>query len=233
MLEFPFVFLGGLLGSAHCLGMCGPLALVVGTAQPGWRGNLVRQLVFSTGRIFTYTTLGASAAYAGLSIAHRTSSLVHVQAWLAIASGFVLVVMGLATAGVLPRRVVGGGGITCLAGTWLSTLLRDPRLSHAFLAGIFTGFIPCGLVYAFLALAASSGQMFLGALTMAVFGAGTIPLMILAGLGGTLLGYQLRSRVLQTAAWCVVITGLIAIARGTGFLGIPGVLSGSGCPFCS
>lgn len=233
MLELPFIFMGGLLGSAHCLGMCGPLALAVGAAKPGWRGNLARQLTFSAGRIFTYATMGAVAAFAGLAIAHRASSLVNIQAWLAILSGLVLIVLGLMTAGVIPRRVTGSSGIACLAGTWLGSLLRDPRLSTVFMAGMFTGFIPCGLVYAFVALAATTGHLFLGAMTMVAFGAGTIPLMVLAGLGGSLIGYKMRTRLLQAAAWCVVIAGLVSIARGTGFLGIPGVLAGGSCSFCA
>jgi sulfite exporter TauE/SafE len=231
-LELPLIFLGGMLGSAHCLGMCGPLALAVGTAGPGWRGNLARQLVFSAGRIFTYATLGATAAIAGIAVAHRAGTLVQVQAWLAIGAGLALVVLGLLTAGVIPRRVIGSGGITCLAGTWLGAWLRDPRLGTVFLAGVFTGFIPCGLVYAFLALAASTGRMFEGATTMILFGAGTIPLMVLAGLGGTLIGVKLRVQLLRLATCCVVVAGLISIARGAGFLGVPGVLTGSGCPFC-
>jgi sulfite exporter TauE/SafE len=233
MWELPLIFVGGLLGSAHCLGMCGPLALAVGTTTTGWRGNLARQLVFSVGRIFTYATLGAMVAFAGLSLAQRASFLVHAQAWLAIVAGVVLIVMGLATAGVLPRRVSGTGSMGCLAGTWLGTLLRDGRASSTFLAGLFTGFIPCGLVYAFLALAASTASMPWGAATMAAFGAGTVPLMVLTGLGGSVLSLKARGRVLQVAAWCVVVAGLISITRGAGFLGSPGVLTGSGCPFCA
>jgi sulfite exporter TauE/SafE len=230
--ELPLVFLGGMLGSAHCLGMCGPLALAVGTARPGWRGNLSRQLVFSAGRVFTYATLGATAGFAGLAIARRAGSLVQVQAWLAIGAGLALVALGLLTAGVIPRRVSGNSGFTCLAGSWLGGWLRVPRLGTVFLAGLFTGFIPCGLVYAFLALAAAAGGTFSGAVTMALFGAGTMPLMILTGLGGSFVGLKLRAQLVRIAACCVIVTGLISIARGAGFLGVPGVLSGSGCPFC-
>jgi hypothetical protein len=97
---------------------------------------------------------------------------------------------------------------------------------------VFTGFIPCGLVYAFLALAAATADVVRAWLVMVTFGAGTVPLMVLAGCGGTLISIATRARVLKVAAWCVVIAGIISLGRGVSQLNW---LAGDGqslCPFC-
>lgn len=233
MTELPLVFLGGLLGSSHCIGMCGPLALALGVQSGRLHANLGRQLLFSAGRIFTYGFLGALAGATGWWLAERPQTLVNVQSALSIAAGVVLVWLGLATAGVLPR--VGGKWLNntpCAAATWFKMLLTSPGAVSAVLAGVFTGFIPCGLVYAFVVYAASSGDVVRGWATMVAFGLGTVPLMVLAGCGGTLLSLTARTRVLRIAAWCVVATGLISVARGAGYLEIVANAAPAGCPFC-
>src|SRR5438067_1466686 len=98
--ELLLIFVGGLLGSAHCVGMCGGFALSIGAASNRWLANLSRQLVYGAGRIATYTTAGAIAAFAGLRISHAFSSMVPVQAILALLAGALLVVQGLSAAGV-------------------------------------------------------------------------------------------------------------------------------------
>jgi sulfite exporter TauE/SafE len=115
----------------------------------------------------------------------------------------------------------------------MKTLLTSPRLTGAFLAGVFTGFIPCGLVYAFLATAASSGDVVRGWLVMVTFGAGTVPLLVIAGCGGTVMSVATRSRVLKIAAWCVVVTGAISIARGIGYMELSSASAKGSCPFCN
>src|SRR5436309_3018013 len=79
MTELPLVFVGGLLGSSHCVGMCGPLALVLGVTEERVVSNVRRQLVFSAGRTFTYGFGGALAAYAGWWLGQRPISFVNVQ----------------------------------------------------------------------------------------------------------------------------------------------------------
>lgn len=231
MIELPLVFVGGLLGSSHCIGMCGPLALVLGSNRQRPLANLGRQLVFSTGRIFTYAVLGAAAGFAGLWLRSQPSMLVNIQAALAILAGLVLIALGLTTAGWLPWGRLKVGVSSCFAATWLKTFLTAPDLTSVFLAGVFTGFIPCGLVYAFLAVAASTGSLWFGAATMAAFGLGTVPLMTLTGCGGSLLSLVTRTRVLRVAALCVVATGLVSLARGAGYLDLLGPTA-AGCLMC-
>ena len=125
-----------------------------------------------------------------LAVPRRAGTLVNVQAGLSIVAGVLLVFQGLLALGVLPRRLlpdITGGGTPCLAGTFVGPFLTSPGWTNVLLAGILTGFLPCGLVYGFLTLASSSANIFHGLLTMLAFGAGTAPIMILTGVGGSLL----------------------------------------------
>jgi len=232
--ELPLVLLGGLLGSAHCVGMCGPLALALGAGSP-LKVNVQRQLAYSGGRIFTYACCGAGAAAAGLWLASQTRLLVLSQAWLAIAAGAMLVAVGLTSAGLVPRpalRLLGGAPCGAAASA-LKAYLTTPGWTGAFLAGIATGFIPCGLVYAFLLKAASAGSLWLGGATMAAFGAGTVPLMVVTGSGGALLSATSRARALRLAAWCVVLAGAISIGRGVAQFQTTDSAPVAPCPFCA
>lgn len=230
MIEWPLLLMSGLLGSAHCLGMCGPFAVAIGSVAPGWRANLGRQACYSAGRIFTYAVLGATAAFLGLRLAAPLASWINLPAGLAIAAGIVLVVQGLLAAGVLPRRAVSAAA-ACPGAAGLRGLLTARGPTEVFLAGLFTGLLPCGLLYGMLALAASTHDVLRGLTTMAAFGAGTVPAMVAAGLGGGILGSAARRRLHAVAAWCLVLTGVVSLARGAGFLTRPGAVP-AGCPLC-
>jgi len=233
MTELPLIFVGGFLGSSHCVGMCGPLAIALGMPSTSLVHNFRRQLAFSVGRLSTYGFAGAVAAFAGLWLRQWSWLAASVQAMLALLGGFTLVILGLTTAGVIPRLKLGWTvPQPCAAAGWLKTLLLSTSLSGAFLAGLFTGFIPCGLVYGFLAIAAASGNITHGWLIMTAFGLGTMPLMLLTGCGATVMSVATRSRVLRVAAWCVVVAGAISIARGTGQLSLSSGSTAAICPFC-
>ncbi len=233
MIELPLILVGGILGSAHCLGMCGPLAIYLSTSAPVGTNQLHRQLVFSIGRIFTYSFCGALAGFGGAWITTRTSGFVASQSLLAIFAGVLLVGMGLVTAGIVPRPMVRLlGGIPCGMTSGLKTFLTAPGWSGPLLAGLFTGFIPCGLVYAFLLKAGSTGNLWQGMLTMLAFGLGTVPLMVAVGYGGQFLSVVSRGQIFRVAAWCIVLTGMISITRGAVQLQNPDSTAPAPCPFC-
>lgn len=227
MIEWPMIFLGGLLGSAHCVGMCGGFALALGVGQRSWAANLGRQVLYSLGRVFTYTTAGAVVGYGGWRLTAQWRDVMNVQAFLCIAAGVFLITQGLASAGVLRWGRWAPSAAGSLAAPCFASLLRAGRWHNVLIGGVINGFLPCGLVYAFLAFAASSSHMGLGAATMLLFGLGTMPIMVAVGAGGALVGGALRRRVLLLAAWCVVLTGLISLWRGLAFL-----QTGSSCPAC-
>jgi sulfite exporter TauE/SafE len=207
------VLVGGLLGSAHCVGMCGGFALALGSGGHGFVRTLGRQTVYGLGRVFTYAVGGAAAGYGGARLSNSLTTLVNVQGVLSILAGLLLIVQGLSAAGVLrlPQYTKSG---PCLGPGFFASLLRETRLRSVFLGGVINGLLPCGLVYAYLALAASSGGVGRGGLTMILFGLGTLPVLALVGSGGRVLSLTTRRHVLTIAAWCVVVTGVISIGRG-------------------
>lgn len=233
MLGWLMIAVSGLLGSAHCVGMCGGFALALGAGSRGLSRAVLRQVVYGLGRVFTYTVGGAAAGWLGWKLGRQTTGLVEVQTVLCLAAGALLVVQGLHAAGWLPFGFLSTVPSGCLGPGLFATLMHDTRAHSVFLAGMVNGLLPCGLVYAFLALAATSGDMLHGALTMFLFGLGTIPVLAFVGIGGNLLSVALRQRLLTLAAWCVVLTGLLTIARGIGFLSWLGPAEEVLCPFCS
>ena len=120
--ELFLVFTGGLLGSAHCVGMCGGFALSIGASSINWRRNFARQFVYSAGRIATYTSIGAIVAYAGLQLNRAVAEAVPVQSILALLAGGLLIVQGLLAAGVV-RSSVGAAQGACLMPRFLGAFL--------------------------------------------------------------------------------------------------------------
>lgn len=231
MYDFPLLFTAGILGSAHCLGMCGPFAIMLGSAATSWRANLWRQTLYTAGRAFTYAFLGALAGFLGWRLTKSLPTVINVPAILAIVAGLFLVYQGLETLGLFRKR--GASGTPgCLAGSFFGPMLTGKRTLDAFLAGVFTGLLPCGLLYGMLALAASRRDFGWGMIGMVIFALGTAPMMFAAGLGGQLLSLSARQRLYQIAACCLVLTGILSLARGFGFLQISPTAEPAGCPFC-
>lgn len=230
MIELPLIFVAGLLGSAHCLGMCGGFALALGSQASHWQGNAVRQLLYTAGRVFTYAVLGAIAGYCGSRLTTQLPLIRAFPVALALIAGAILMYQGLLATGWLKKRGQ-VGPTTCLAGSFFSPLVGGPRLLQAFLAGVFTGLLPCGLLYGMVALAASSGAMLPAMAIMVVFGLGTAPAMILAGLSGSLVKLAWRKPLFRFAGICLIVVGAISVARGAS-LALAPVDESPTCPLC-
>lgn len=240
--QLPLVFLGGLLGSSHCIGMCGGFAMAVGFGSESLAANARRQLTWSTGRIFTYAFGGAICGFLGERLSGRFS-FASMQGILAIAAGILLIVQGLLSAGVFKRKLRVGRKCSIAGFSWLLPIgqLMKPSRNNArtradaaetFLAGVMTGFLPCGLVYAYLALAAASGSLWWGTATMVAFGLGTVPIMVATGTGMSLLSLPARTRLFRVAAWCVFITGILTIGRGVAAIDLEPEHGKPVCPLC-
>ncbi|MDX2036800.1 MAG: sulfite exporter TauE/SafE family protein [Isosphaeraceae bacterium] len=221
MSDLSLAIAAGLLGSSHCFGMCGGFVVSIGFGSRTKSQNLIRQLIYALGRVFTYGFLGLLAGRAGSRLADYSREFVAVQAWLALTAGVILAVQGAATLGLALPRLPGrrsGRSVACLAASFARPLLNSGRWDSIFSAGVLNGLMPCGLVYGYLALAGSTGDLLRGSMLMLAFGIGTIPAMILTGLGASLISTTTRRRVFQAAGVCVLVTGIVAIGRGVGAL---------------
>lgn len=212
MIDLPLIFAAGLLGGAHCIGMCGGFVLAVGNT-PGRRASLVRQACYFIGKTLTYTVMGAAVGFFGATISARFAG---VQDAISIVAGGVMLVIGLGLVGVLRR--VGGFGVLMnrpLFRRAVRYFTRKRTRAGALGVGLLNGLLPCGIVYGMLAMAAATGTLLDGALTMFVFGIATVPALLVLGLAGHLLRPAWRHRLHRASGVVVIVLGLITVLRGT------------------
>jgi len=221
VIELTMIIAGSFLGSAHCIGMCGGLAGALGATRAGFWTTFSHQLVFTSGRIFTYSFLGAISGFAGLSLSQHPSSLLAVQQVFSALAGIIMLYVGFSALGLWPRPKQGSQTRLSFVQV-LTAKLFTPLFNHFlnvrgrfgfFAAGLATGFLPCGLVYAFLAIAAAKSNPLHGLILMACFGLGTAPAMLLVGCGSHLLSHAVRVRVFRVAACFMLLMGAMTIFR--------------------
>ncbi len=176
----------GLLGSAHCIVMCGGIVSVLsGGIAPNLRksprAHLGYVLAYNVGRVLSYAMFGA--LFGALAFGLR-SALVETQLVLRAAAGLLMLGLGLHLLGVFPKfRLVErvGAPVFSRVAPFAQRLLPVRSYTHAVLLGSVWGWVPCGMVYTALALATASGRPRDGALAMLAFGLGTIPAMVASG----------------------------------------------------
>lgn len=223
MSHYWLIFFTGVAGSFHCIGMCGGFACAMGSnscsgGATGRTAMLERQLLYNTGRLVTYAFMGVLAGTLGQAlIGHgsSTDALGTGQRVLAVASGLLMIVMALQLFGYFQRFhdfAVGFGGNTLVMS--LRSLLAAPGRSAPLAFGVFNGFLPCPLVYAFAAQAAASATGLSGLLTMLAFGLGTFPAMLMMGGMGGLLRPAWRRRGVWLAGGFILLFGIITVMRG-------------------
>lgn len=205
------VFLGGLTASLHCVGMCGgfPLALAGGRGR-----NLPRQLLYNLGRLNTLVFIGAVSGGFGEALV-AAAPVVAVERGLALAAGVVMLVIGAEVLGLIPAISSRGAGLAqATVGRWLGGVMRSSSPVAPLALGVFNAFLPCQLIYAFAASAASTRSALAGMLTMLAFGLGTLPAMLAVGLSRVLARPAIRARLSLLAGVLVLGFGVLTILRG-------------------
>lgn len=205
-------FLLGFVGSAHCAGMCGPLAL----ALPGGGASsnfFAGRMLYNLGRIATYALMGAVFGMLG-----QGAVLAGLQRWVSLALGVVILV-GLFISPRFANTVPMTRAVSWLKAA-LGNLLQRRALPAMFGMGLLNGLLPCGLVYVACAGATATGHVLSGVQYMAAFGLGTVPMMLTLSLVGTKLHFVLRFKVQRLIPVSLAIVGLLLLLRGMA-LGIP------------
>lgn len=177
------VFLVGLLGGTHCLGMCGGIVTALTVQMPRDRPRWSLHLAYHAGRITTYAAAGALAGGLGAA-ALLLGGALPVQVLLYIAAQLMLVALGLYLLGV-SRYLTGferaGHALWRRIQPAASALFPIRTAPRGYAVGLLWGLLPCGLVYSVLATAIVAGSAAGGALVMLAFGAGTLPSLLAAG----------------------------------------------------
>lgn len=232
-MELGLIFLTGILVSLHCVGMCGGFVALVSMSpslSPSSAGSaaasatgaswqrviLPQQLVFNAGRIGSYTLLGTLAGALG-SFTGLLSKTGKIQALLMVGAGILMIGTGLALAGLMQHWSPFKSKVATPQ-PWLARgfehVSRLPRPTRALPLGALLGFLPCGLIYAMLGKAASSGSAASGALVMLAFGLGTVPALLLVAFFADLFSVALREKLVRVSGVLLAVLGAITLYRG-------------------
>ncbi len=210
------LFLTGLAGSLHCVGMCGPILLGFLGSGVGGRSR-IDFAYYHAGRLWTYGLLGFVAGWIGSGFLQE-SAILGWQRPLSVLAAVLVIAGGAVALGWIPglRLDLSPPG-ACRPSTggraWLATLVRDPRHIARLLLGAVMGLLPCGLVYAAILVAATLQNPLYSAAGMLLFGLGTLPALSAVVLGSWLAPRWLRAGGTRLAAVCLIGTGVVMLAR--------------------
>jgi len=214
-------FVTGLLGTGHCIGMCGGLVSALSLSEAGRQGGWFFHLLYNLGRISTYTFIGAVVGWLGSALAY-TDRFKMVTRSLLIGSDIFIILVGLGTAGLFAWLNVskldfpGPMKAMTLA---VAGLRRLPPAISALPLGLLFGFIPCGYLYAVAITAAQSASVATGALMLFAFGLGTAPALLLFGGAAHWLSGRARTWMLRIAGLVVAGMGVINLIKHMRMMG--------------
>jgi uncharacterized protein len=210
-------FIFGIVGSFHCVGMCGPIAMALPfVGSSGWRYYAGR-LLYNSGRIVTYALLGALAGAFGESL-----QMAGLQQTVSIVSGILILLLLVLPAAIKGKSasILGTDKLMSWVRRKLGYYFQQNSLSALFMVGLLNGLLPCGFVYIALAGAISAPGVTGAMLYMALFGLGTFPLMFLVSLSGKLISLKVRGMFNRAVPYIGMALAILFIVRGLG-LGIP------------
>jgi len=215
-LTFLYALSLGFIGSFHCIGMCGPIALTLPVQHLEGTRRQVGMLLYNAGRVTTYTVFGCISGWLG-----RQFILVGLQQGLSIVLGcgmllFIVLQYGCrsvhipARTGIYSRKVK----------EMLGRLLREKQQRTLYAIGLLNGMLPCALVWFAITGAVATGNPLQGALFMAAFGTGTLPAMIALTWCNDLVSINIRNRLRRSIPYILAVMAILLIMRGMN-LGIP------------
>ncbi len=206
----------GLMSNFHCIGMCGPFALSLPIQNKSTLYKWLSILAYQSGRITTYSTLGAIFGYFG-----RTITISGLQQSISIGAGILILFtvilprLGTQLQQMLPVNKI----LTPLLG-YVGYYFKNQSVGGFFIIGNINGLFPCGMVYLAIAAAFTTGDVVSSTLFMAGFGIGTLPAMLTVSIMGQWMSQPLRHKFNKLTPYFFAIVGVILILRGLG-LSIP------------
>lgn len=208
-------FLLGLMGSFHCAGMCGPIALSLPLRGKSFGERFVSGTLYNLGRTLMYGVMGAVFGFIGKGL-----FLLGVQRWVSIGMGTILIISVLTPLAFKKIRLKQFDLFIGWVRQRIQKLFMVRSYMGLFLIGMLNSLLPCGLVYMAIIGAIAVGNMLYGSLYLILFGLGTLPMMLTISLVGNALTVNVRNVLNKLVPYVVVIVGVIFIFRGL-CLGIP------------
>ncbi len=210
-------FLFGLLSSLHCVGMCGPIAMMLPVNKNNPSKKVVQIVIYHLGRIFTYGLLGGLFGWLG-----RGFYMAGIQQQFSIVLGVLMIVYVL----IPKNKFVQISFLQPLyrlinrAKQQMGFQFKKNNSSSFFLIGFLNGFLPCAMVYVALFGATATQTPIDGMMYMMLFGLGTVPLMSLVVYVSSAITVAMREKILRAVPVFVITLGLLFVVRGMG-LDIP------------
>jgi len=207
----------GLIGSLHCIGMCGPIAVAIPLHKQNWLIKISGGLLYNSGRIITYGILGALFGLLGRGI-----QLAGLQQWASIGIGIVMI-LSVVFPFLFKEKIQLDKIFTGYAGRLIGSfrkLFTKSSLGSLLLIGLLNGLLPCGLVYMAIAGAINTNDVMMGVAFMVMFGIGTTPALLIVSLAGNVVSIGFRNKVKKVIPVFIIILGILFILRGMN-LGIP------------
>ncbi|WP_298298628.1 sulfite exporter TauE/SafE family protein [Hydrotalea sp.] len=218
-MQWAFIISGftlGLLSSFHCVGMCGPIAFALPLPQQNFYKKTAGILLYNTGRIITYSSMGIIFGYIG-----RVISIAGFQQYFSISMGLVILLyVSIPYFSKHIFRIAWLNGFTFWIQTYLGKLLQTRKLNNLLFIGILNGLLPCGMVYFAIAGSLAAGSVINGWGFMIAFGLGTLPFMALLSFFGFIINIHTRNYLKKIIPYALGIMAILLIIRGMN-LGIP------------
>ncbi len=215
-MDFLQPLLIGLLGSFHCMGMCGPVAVSLPLKERSWTTRIISSMLYNLGRVMTYMSLGLVFGLMGLGI--------HIwgfQQWTSIGVGTVMI-LGVAFPVFFHGARLTGPLDNLLSGfrKLFGRFFGFRTYLSVWIIGLLNGFLPCGLVYIALAGALVSTSPSNGAIYMLFFGLGTMPALLSVSMVGNVISLAFRRSIQKKLPYLIILIGVLFVLRGMN-LGIP------------
>ena len=218
-LDLSLAFMTGILGSGHCIGMCGALVSGFFMKTGGYTKSYLPYLSYHSARILVYTLVGMVAAILGVALV-STGLVGKLQGILQIVVGALVIVLALDILGVLPWRISFGFLPTRVLSRGFARAAASGTTAGAALGGLVNGLMPCSLTLAMAVKATTVSSLFDGGLLMLVFGLGTLPSMLFVSVAFGKLGTKVRGLMLKIAALIVIVMGVSTMYQGITYFNV-------------
>lgn len=209
------MFASGFFGGfGHCIGMCGPLVasyVLYSQSADVQRTSILPHILYSTGRITTYSFIGALMGFTG-SFVNVAGGIAGLQNFAAMTSGIIMVIMGLGVLGLFSRmnfiERYNSGVIKAI-----KTVLESESAWRYYPFGILMGFLPCGLSYSAFIASAGTSDPLQGMAISVCFGIGTVPALLLFGIVVKKMSARFREWMYKAGGITIILVGLFFIYR--------------------